>query len=68
MAENNDRPLTSEEQKHSFNGGSVNTDLLLPLLMAVFSGNKPNVDLEKEVSYLAGKVDTLETLVFKGNN
>lgn len=61
MAENNNnRPL-----EEGFNGGKVSTDLLLMLLAAVFSGDKTNVSLEKEVSYLAGKVNTLEDFILK---
>lgn len=68
MAEiNNNRPLTEEERKNGFNSGSVNMDLLYPLLMAVFSGNKTDIPLEKEVSYLAGKVDTLEKMLISAD-
>ena len=68
MTENNERPLTKEEQKQGFNGGPPNMDMILPLLMAVFSNNNTNVSLEKEVSYLSGKVDTLEKIVLNKNN
>lgn len=61
--EGKDRPLTEEEMKNSFNGGPVNTNLLLPLLMAVFSNNNTNVPLEREVAYLHGKVDALEKII-----
>ena len=60
-----DRSSAKDEQNSGFNGGAVNTDLLLMLLTAVFSGNRTNVSLEKEVSYLAGKVDTLEDFILK---
>lgn len=66
--EDKDRPLTEEEMKNSFNGGPVNTNLLLPLLMAVFSNNNTNVPLEKEVSYLRGKIDTLEKIIMDKND
>lgn len=69
--EDKDRPLTEEEMKNSFNGGTVNTNLLLPLLMAVFSNNNTNntnIPLEKEVAYLRGKIDTLEKIIMNKNN
>lgn len=69
--EDKDRPLTEEEMKNSFNGGTVNTNLLLPLLMAVFSNNNTNntnVSLEKEVAYLHGKIDTLEKIIMDKND
>lgn len=43
-----------------------NNDLLLPLFLSMFamSGSQtPNIQLEKEVSYLSGKVDTLEKIM-----
>lgn len=43
-----------------------NNDLLIPLFLSMFaiSGNQtPNIQLEKEVSYLSGKVDTLEKII-----
>ena len=49
-----------EERKSSNNG------LWLPLFLSMFamSGNQaPNIQLEKEVAYLSGKVDTLEKLL-----
>ena len=47
-----------EENKNDF------SSLLYPLLLMVFSSsNQPNVALEKEVSYLQGKIDTLENFV-----
>lgn len=67
MKENNEHPLTEEEQKQGFNNGSPNMDMILPLLMAVFSNNNTNVPLEKEVSYLSGKVDTLEKIILTKN-
>lgn len=66
--EDKDRPLTEEEMKNGFNGGPVNTNLLLPLLMAVFSNNNTNVPLEKEVAYLRGKIDTLEKIIIDKND
>lgn len=33
------------------------------VLIKMLSSNQPNVPLEKEVSYLQGKVDTLEKLL-----
>jgi len=41
-------------------------DLWLPLFLSMFatSGNQaPNIQLEKEVAYLSGKVDTLEKII-----
>lgn len=67
MKENNEHPLTEEERKQGFNSGSHNMDMILPLLMAVFSNNNTNVPLEKEVSYLSGKVDTLEKIILTKN-
>lgn len=67
MKENNEHPLTEEEQKQGFNSGSPNMDMILPLLMAVFSNNNTNVPLEKEVSYLSGRVDTLEKIILTKN-
>ena len=40
----------------------------MPLFLSIFNmlnGNNSNVMLEKEVSYLQGKVDTLEKIVMK---
>ena len=62
-----DRLLTKDEQTSGFNGGAVNTDLLFPLLLAMFAANKPATtpSLEERVAYLNGKVDTLEKVVSK---
>lgn len=39
-------------------------DMWLPLFMAMLTmGSQPNIELEKKVAYLNGKVDTLETIV-----
>ena len=46
-------------------------DLFLPLLtaMLIFNGqpqqSSSNIDLEKEVAYLHGKVDTLEKIIVR---
>lgn len=43
-----------------------NNDLWLPLFLSMFamSGSQtPNIQLEKEVAYLSGKVDTLEKII-----
>lgn len=43
-----------------------NNDLLIPLFLSMFamSGSQaPNIQLEKEVAYLSGKVDTLEKII-----
>ena len=43
-----------------------NFDMFLPLLTALFASNtnqSEHVALEKEVSYLHGKVDTLEKII-----
>lgn len=48
-----------------------NNDLWLPLLLSMFamSGNQaPNIQLEKEVAYLSGKVDTLEKIIVSKEN
>lgn len=61
---NKEHPLTKEEQKKGFNADSVNTDLLFPLLLAMFAANKPSTpSLEERFAYLSGKVDVLEKLV-----
>lgn len=64
---NKEHPLTKEEQKKGFNADPVNTDLLFPLLLAMFAANKPATtpSLEERVAYLNGKVDTLENVVLK---
>lgn len=44
----------------------LNNDLWLPLFLSMFamSGNQtPNIQLEKEVAYLSGKVDILEKII-----
>lgn len=60
-----DRPLTKDEQNSGFNGGAVNTDLLFPILLAIFAANKPATtpSLEERVAYLNGKIDTLEKMI-----
>ena len=43
-----------------------NNDLWIPLFLSMFamSGSQaPNIQLEKEVAYLGGKVDTLEKII-----
>lgn len=61
-----DRSSTKDEQNSGFNGGAVNTDLIFPLLLAMFAANKPSApSLEERVAYLNGKVDTLEKAVLK---
>lgn len=43
-----------------------NNDLLLPLflsMLAMSGSQAPNIQLEKEVSYLSGKVDSLEKII-----
>lgn len=62
-----DRQSTKDEQNSEFNGKAVNTDLLFPLLLALFAANKPATtpSLEERVAYLNGKVDTLEKVVLK---
>lgn len=61
-----DRPLTKDEQNSGFNGGTANTDLIFPLLLAMLSTSKPSaLSLEEKVAYLNGKVDTLEKVVLK---
>ena len=62
---NKECKLTEEEQKQGFNANSGNTDLLLPLLLAVFAANKPATtpSLEERVAYLNGKIDTLEKMI-----
>ena len=43
-----------------------NNDLWIPLFLSMFamSGNQtPNIQLEKEVAYLRGKVDALEKII-----
>ena len=62
---NKEHSSTKEEQKQGFNDDPVNTDLLLPLLLAVFAANKPATtpSLEERVAYLNGKIDTLEKMI-----
>lgn len=57
--------LTKEEQKKGFNADPVNTDLIFPLLLAMFATNKPATtpSLEERVAYLNGKIDTLEKMI-----
>lgn len=64
---NKEHSSTKDEQNSRFNGGAVNTDLLFPLLLAMFAANKPATtpSLEERVAYLNGKVDTLEKVVLK---
>lgn len=64
---NKEHSPTKDEQNSGFNGGAVNTDLLFPLLLAMFAANKPATtpSLEERVAYLNGKVDTLEKVVLK---
>lgn len=48
------------------NGEECKSSMWMPLLLLMFamSGNQtPNIQLEKEVSYLSGKVDTLEKII-----
>ena len=48
-----------------------NNDLWIPLFLSMFamSGNQaPNIQLEKEVAYLSGKVDTLEKIIVSKEN
>ncbi len=43
------------------------TDWWIPLFVAFitnFGNNQSNVELEKKVSYLEGKIDTLEKILF----
>lgn len=45
-------------------GESMAGDMWFPLFAAMLSmNNQPNIELEKKVAYLNGKVDTLETIV-----
>ncbi len=62
---NKEHSSTEEEQKKGFNADPVKTDLLFPLLLAVFAANKPATtpSLEERVAYLNGKVDVLEKLI-----
>lgn len=62
---NKEHSTTEKEQKQGFNTDPVNTDLLLPLLLAVFAANKPATtpSLEERVAYLNGKIDTLEKMI-----
>ena len=64
---NKEHSLTKEEQERGFNADSVNTDLLFPLLLAMFAAIKPATtpSLEERVAYLNGKIDTLENVVLK---
>lgn len=64
---NKDQNQNSEKCETGFNGGSVNTDLIFPLLLAMFAANKPATtpSLEEQVAYLNGKVDVLEKVVLK---
>lgn len=68
------RKMTDEEKEKMFealnykdeNGEECKSSMLMPLLLLMFamSGNQtPNIQLEKEVSYLSGKVDTLEKII-----
>ena len=48
-----------------------NNDLWIPLFLSMFamSGNQtPNIQLEKEVAYLSGKVDALEKIIVSKEN
>lgn len=61
-----DRPSSNDEKNSGFNDGSVNTDLIFPLLLAMLSTSKPSApSLEEKMAYLNGKVDTLEKVVLK---
>lgn len=62
-----DRQPTKDEQNSGFNGRAVNTDLLFPLLLAMFAATNPATtpSLEEKVAYLNGKVDTLEKVALK---
>ena len=47
------------------------TDMWIPLLLltlAMSGGQTPNIQLEKEVAYLSGKVDTLEKIIVSKEN
>lgn len=51
------------EKKDGEKKGMVG-DMWFPLFAAMLSmNNQPNIELEKKVAYLNGKVDTLETIV-----
>lgn len=70
--------MTNEEKKilealnyKDENGEERKSSMLMPLLLLMFamSGNQtPNIQLEKEVSYLSGKVDTLEKIIVSKEN
>lgn len=62
---NKEHSSTKEEQKQGFNADPVNTDILFPLLLAMFAANKPATtpSLEERVAYLNGKIDTLEKII-----
>ena len=51
------------------NKSTNDTWLILFLLLLMTSNNHaPNIQLEKEVSYLSGKVDTLEKIIISKEN
>lgn len=64
---NKEHSSTKDEQNSGFNGRAVNTDLLFPLLLALFAATNPATtpSLEERVAYLNGKVDILEKVVLK---
>jgi len=53
---------TNEEVKETKKAAPNNLEYF-DVLIKMLSANQPNVPLEKEVSYLQGKVDTLEKLL-----
>lgn len=53
------------------NGEESKSSMWMPLFLLMFamSGNQtPNIQLEKEVAYLGGKVDTLEKIIVSKEN
>lgn len=65
LSGNKETEKTKEPQFDSPNG---NSDLFIPLFLTLLAfSNSPNAQLEKELSFMEGKVDTLEKMVIGGN-
>lgn len=63
---NNSDKHTDNEKAFGENNENKFDDMWMPLFLSILAmlGNQtPNIQLEKEVSYLSGKVDTLEKII-----
>ena len=62
------RNLNDEERKEFMNFKAENEhkvgDMWIPLFTSILAmNNQPNIELEKKIAYLSGKVDTLEKII-----